>query len=177
MKKAVTLVLLLFVGGSIAYLLGDEIKSESAAVTPDESATGTGEPKATSPGVTLETEGETATGPPKPDVVAYYFHGASRCTTCLTMEKYAREAIEEVAPRVARDGQVRWTTVNFDEPVNEHFVKDYQLVASSLVIARADAGGSPAWQRLDRIWDLVGDEQAFKQFVKDEVTKLLRERT
>lgn len=172
MKKVVRVVLLLFVAASIAYLIVDRRSSET---TGNGAGGGSRNNARTVTNVEVPTSSEGAinarTGPV---LVAYYFHGTSRCPTCLKMEKYAREAIEETYDSDVRSGRVQWQAVNYDESANEHFVKDYALVASSLVIVSDKAVASSVWRRLDRIWDLIGDEQAFKNYVIDEVKNMLR---
>jgi len=81
-------------------------------------------------------------------LVAYYFHGTMRCPTCLKMEQYARDAIESGYQTEIGSGRVRWLAVNYDEPANEHFIKKYGLVASSLVIVADQAAPESAARKL-----------------------------
>jgi hypothetical protein len=172
MKKVVRVVLLLFVAASVAYLIVDRRSSEPTG----NGAGGSSRNNARiATNVEVPTSGEGANNAPTaPVLVAYYFHGTSRCTTCLKMEQYARDAIEGAYQAEVRSGRVRWRAVNYDDPANEHFVKDYALVASSLVIVSGEAIASDVWRKLERMWDLVGDEQAFKNYVIDEVKNMLR---
>lgn len=171
MKGVVTIILGLFVAASVAYLIVSETRSKTATADPAVKAANQPTPlTGESPLTTDVPAGEKQA----PVLEAYYFHGTSRCTTCLKMEQYAREAIEEKYPSELENGRVRWQAVNYDEPANEHFVKDYGLVASNLVIVSNQSAARSAWRRLDRIWDLVGDEHAFKNYVTDEVKSMLR---
>jgi hypothetical protein len=172
MKKLARVVLLLFVAASVAYLIVDRCCS---GPTGNGAGGGSRNNARTATNVEGPTSGEGATNArTAPVLVAYYFHGTFRCPTCLKMEKYAREAIEETFDGDVQSGRVQWQAVNYDEPANEHFVKDYGLVASSLVIVSGEAVASGARRKLDRIWDLIGDEQAFKNYVIDEVKNMLR---
>lgn len=108
-----------------------------------------------------------------PNVLVYYFHGAARCPTCLKMEQYAREAIEDEFQVREENGRVRWLAVNYDEPAHEHFVAKYQLVASTIVIAARRANNEEVWRKLDRTWDLVGDEPAYKRYVIEELNTMM----
>jgi hypothetical protein len=170
MKSVVTIVLLLFVAGSVAYLVVSETRSKTATTDP---ATRGADPSRPVANESLRATAKPANEKPSPVLVAYYFHGTSRCSTCLKMEKYAREAVEESFGDDARSGRVQWLAVNYDEPANEHFVKQYELFASALVLVSGQ-GDVRQWQKLERIWDLVGDEPAFKAYVIHQVTSMLR---
>ncbi|MFA7330252.1 MAG: nitrophenyl compound nitroreductase subunit ArsF family protein [Candidatus Delongbacteria bacterium] len=101
-------------------------------------------------------------------VIVYYFHGAVRCKTCRTIEDTAREALDEHFARETASGQVEWRLVNVDDPKHEHFVEDYQLTTRSIVLSRLENGKETAWRRLDWVWELVKDHDAFLlQFQKD----------
>ncbi len=71
-------------------------------------------------------------------------------------------------------GVLKWESVDYDKPAHGHFVKDYGLSASALVLVPAADEGQDHWRKLDRIWDLVGDEAAFKTYVTDEMRAILR---
>jgi len=171
MKSTVTAILLIFVAASVAYLVVSEARTKTATTDP---ATRGADPSQPVASESLRATNKTAFEKQPPVLVAYYFHGTSRCPTCLKMEQYARDAIEGAYQAEVGSGQVRWQAVNYDETVNEHFVKDYGLVASSLVIVSGEAVASGVWRKLDRIWDLIGDEQAFKAYVIEQVTSMLR---
>ena len=170
MKSAVTVILLIFVAASVAYLVVSEARPKTATTDPAARGADPSQPVASeSFQATVKPENERQS----PVLVAYYFHGTSRCPTCLKMEKYAREAIEESFDGDVQSGRVQWQAVNYDEPANEHFVKQYELFASALVLVSGQADVQ-RWQKLERIWDLVGDEQAFKNYVIDEVKNMMR---
>jgi hypothetical protein len=153
----------------VAYLVVSEARSKTATTDPAPKGADQSQPVASE---SLQATAKPANERQSPALVAYYFHGTSRCSTCLKMEKYAREAIEESFGGDARSGRVQWHAVNYDEPVNEHFVKQYELFASALVLASSQADVQ-RWQKLERIWDLVGDEPAFKAYVIEQVTSML----
>ena len=83
--------------------------------------------------------GKDSTGT-KPEVVLYYFHGTRRCNTCRTIESYAQEAVEGKFKDALEAGTLNWTVLNTDESENAHFVKDFGLVSSSLVLVAVDGG-------------------------------------
>ena len=106
-------------------------------------------------------------------IAAYYFHGNFRCPTCKKMELYAREAIEQYFAAQLKSGAVVFLPINIDESENEHFVQDYQLVTRSLVLVKYENGKQTAWKNLPAIWQKVGDQQAFFDYVKSEIASYL----
>lgn len=106
-------------------------------------------------------------------IAAYYFHGNFRCPTCKKIEQYSREAIEQNFSTQLKSGAVVFQTVNVDEPDNQHFVQDYQLVTKSLVLVKYENGKQTAWKNLPAVWQNVGDQTAFFNYVKKEVEAYL----
>ena len=172
MKSAITAVLLLFVAGSVVFLVVSESRSPTELRTPAPPTASPGLPERES----LKTEGNV----PDPadarraGTVVYYFHGTMRCPTCLKMERYAREAVQEALGAEIDAGLVEWESVNYDESANEHFVREYGLSASALVVVSPDERSTPDWRNLERIWDLANDEAAFKAYVVEAVNAMLR---
>lgn len=171
MKRAITALLFLFVGVNVVMLVVKESRSTSSE--PGPVAATRGEDAVTAAATSPSPQRTASDRSAAPSVLMYYFHGAMRCPTCLKMERYAREAIEDEFPVREGAGRVQWLAVNYDEPAHEHFVAKYQLVASTIVIAARGANNEESWRKLDRTWDLVGDEPAFKRYVVEEVTSLL----
>ncbi|MHC5111004.1 MAG: nitrophenyl compound nitroreductase subunit ArsF family protein [Planctomycetota bacterium] len=101
-------------------------------------------------------------------VIAYYFHRTQRCRTCLTMEAYAEDAIREGLLDAFETGEVEWRALNVEEPQHEHFVQEYGLTASALVMVLLENGKQEKWKDLGRVWELVGDEWEFKEYVRHE---------
>ena len=196
MKSVTTVVLLGFVAATIVYLAvgaGGDVPStpreaETANVPP--SAVGPETPKedkltsATQPvegaptaavtGPVAETTADTITGAQSnPKVIAYYFHRKQRCHTCLTMEAYAEQALKDGLTDAMESGSLEWRAVNVEEAENEHFVKEYELYGSELVMLVTKDGLVQRSKKLMQIWDLVGDEAAFKTFVHNEARAYL----
>ena len=108
-------------------------------------------------------------------VIAYYFHGTFRCTTCRTIEQYSHDAIQMYFAKELGNGKLEFRPVNVDETENKHFIQDYQLVTRSLVLSLVSDGKEMKWKNLPDVWKLVRDKDKFYQYVKDEVTIFLKE--
>ena len=108
-------------------------------------------------------------------VIAYYFHGTFRCSTCRTIEQYSHDAIQMYFAKELGNGRLEFRPVNIEEPGNKHFIQDYQLVTRSLVLSLVSDGKETKWKNLPDVWKLVRDKDKFFQYVKDEVEKFLKE--
>lgn len=152
-KKITTLVLLLFVLASVGVI----VTREAGTTAEQETA--------------VETVSEKAV-PVK--VVAYYFHGNKRCYTCRMIEALTTEAIETGFADDIRNGRIEMKSVNVEEAGNDHYVQDYQLSSRSVVVARYENGAQKEWKRLDEVWQLVRDRDAFIRFVQEQTANLLK---
>lgn len=108
-------------------------------------------------------------------VVVYYLHTTARCPSCLKIEAYtAAEVTGPLAGPLAA-GKLEWQVLNVEEPQNEHFVDDYKLFTKSVVVSEVVNGKEIRWKRLDKVWDYLGDQQAFMKYVDDEVRAYLKD--
>lgn len=106
-------------------------------------------------------------------VVAYYFHGNFRCASCNTIERWSKETIESSFAGEIDRGLLEFRAVNVEEPGNEHYPKDYQLYAQSLVLVEYVNGKQTRWTNLKRVWELVKDESQFRTYVRTGVKRFL----
>jgi hypothetical protein len=106
----------------------------------------------------------------------YYFRTTNRCVSCRKIESFTDEAIRSSFAQELTDGKLAWQVVNIQEPGNEHFAKDYQLATKSVVVVDEVGGKQVRWKNLSRIWELLGDQQAFVRYVRDEVRGYLESR-
>lgn len=159
-KNLITIILLLFVGVSIGMLAVKSLhRSGETAAAANQAATA---------------PGSEAGGPAMTDgVVAYYLHGNTRCPTCRGIEAYAHEAIEAAFTEELEGGRLDWQVVNYELPGNEHFAAEYELVAPTVVLVGIRGGSQEEWKNLVRVWELVGDKEAFVKYVQEETRALL----
>lgn len=153
-KRIVTWVLLVFVVASVGYLA---VSGTARKEAPPASAEGTREAES----------GE--------KVVVYYFHATVRCRTCRTIEAYTEEAVRTgFADRLA-EGTMEWRPLNVELPANRHYIDDFQLATRTVVVADVKDGVPRRWVKLDRVWQLVGDKQAFIDYIWDHTNDFLAE--
>ena len=150
-KKIIGVLLLVFVGLSVAYMVFNEQKGGDVKPTTD---------------VQVQQED---------GVVVYYFYGDKRCVTCMKFERYSSEALETYFPQKLASGDIVWKPLNTDSPENSHFVTDYELVTKSVVLSKVKDGKEVAWHNLDKIWDKVGDKEDYLAYIKENVTEILKD--
>ena len=154
-KSLVKWVLLAFVATSICWALVREVR-KPRAVTAAEAAP-------------VAAQGKE--GPGK--VIAYYFHGTRRCVTCRKIETYTRDALHVEFDGEIEAGLLEWRPLNVDESANEHFIQDYRLTTRSVVLSVMEHGKEKRWKNLDEVWALVGEQEAFAEYIKQETRELL----
>ena len=108
-------------------------------------------------------------------VIAYYFHGTVRCETCQRIERLAREAMDRRFPVELIEKRLVFKPVNYEQPENAHFLKDYKLPCPSLVLVRQKGGKDEKWKLLDKTWELAENPIKLNEYVETETEKLLRE--
>ena len=165
MKKIVAVLLLLFVGVGIAYLIFQEThKNELTA-----EAVRAGE----------DVNGDKADNDPaKHDAdvdIVYYFMTTQRCPSCMKIEAYSYEAVAENFKDRLTTKKLVWKMVNLDEPQHNHFIKDYDLFTKSVVLVKIRNGSPVSWKNLDKVWTLLGDKNEFITYVTEEVESFLGE--
>ncbi|MDD4616028.1 MAG: nitrophenyl compound nitroreductase subunit ArsF family protein [Alphaproteobacteria bacterium] len=172
-KKVTTLLLLLFVAASVGTIVVKERNALPAAQKPETaSAAPVTSPQEAAPEKAQATAAPEATAPVK--VVAYYFHGNFRCAKCRMIEALTTEAIQTGFAEDIKNGRVELKVVNIEEPGNEHYAEDYQLATRSVVVARYEGAAQKDWKRLDAVWELLGDKDAFIRMVQGETNVLLK---
>jgi len=108
-----------------------------------------------------------ATPTPSGQTLVYYFHGSYRCATCRRIEAYAHEAVTSAFASDLESRKLEWQAVNVDEPGNRHFIGDFGLYTRSLVLV--DVKDAKRFKVLERVWELVHDEPAFRRYVEQEI--------
>jgi hypothetical protein len=108
-------------------------------------------------------------------VRVYYLHGNVRCTTCRSIEAYAKEAVETGFANELKNGNVQWQVINYESPGNEHYATDYNIVAPNVVLVRFKGGKQDSWKGLPEVWEHVGDKSAFVNFVQKNLREYLGE--
>jgi len=105
----------------------------------------------------------------KNTILAYYFHGNYRCHTCRTIEALAYKTINDKFAVELQSGEIVWKEINVEQTENRHFIDEFQLYSSSLVIVKKDGEKTVSWKILQDVWRLVRDENKFAEYVAKEI--------
>lgn len=167
-QKIVSLLLLLFLIASVGTIVAKETGSTAPMTAPEFLST---------PSVEENPSKASVENKDFAKVVAFYFYGNVRCTTCRTMQTLATEAIETGFADEIKNGRLQMISINVDEPGNEHYVNDYQLTTRAVVLARFEGTTQKEWKNLDKIWNLVRNRPAFIEYVQTETTHILNGKT
>ena len=106
-------------------------------------------------------------------IVAYYFHGTFRCPSCTKIENWSYEAIKNSFPTALEEGKLLWRPVNVEKPENKHFVEQYNLFTKSLIITEVKGGKQTRWKNLNKVWELLRNQEKFFSYVTEEVRSFL----
>ena len=109
-------------------------------------------------------------------IIAYYFHGTYRCSSCTKIEEWSYEAIRNSFPAALEEGRLLWKPINVEKPENRHFTKDYNLYTKSLIIAEMNGKKQVRWKNLTKVWELLRNQQKFFSYVTEEVRYYLENR-
>ncbi|MFC1474903.1 nitrophenyl compound nitroreductase subunit ArsF family protein [bacterium] len=191
-KSFFTAALILFVVVSIGFLVYQETRkagntateqvetvAEQAETVPEQAET---VPEADSPKDASSQIADTESREASPvaentsKVIAYYFYAEPRCTSCRKIEAYTKEAIQDGFRKELGDGSLEWKLVDIKAPENEHFIREYELYSKSVVLVGMKDGVQADWKNLTAIWDLLGDEPAFINYIQEETRAFLEGR-
>lgn len=106
-------------------------------------------------------------------IVVSYFHTTARCASCLRIEDLTAATVTGRFVVPVADKRLVWRVVNVDQPANAHYLKDYQLYTKSVVVSEMRDGKEVRWKNLDKVWTLLGQPEAFQDYVEKEVRSFL----
>jgi len=124
-------------------------------------------------GETGANDKETKMSSEKAKIIVSYFYTTYRCPSCEKIEKWSYEAIKDSFPEALKDGRLIWRAVNVDKPENKHFIKDYNLFTKSLIISELKGEKEMKWENMDKVWQLLRDQENFFSYVTLGVKKYL----
>lgn len=109
-------------------------------------------------------------------IMVYYFHGAARCTSCILLEEYAKEAVEQAFSQELAAGKMRFLSVDVMKAENRHFLDDFSLTTQSVILTEQKGDEILRWKNLDRIWNLLNDKPSYVAYVQESCRAFLEGR-
>jgi hypothetical protein len=111
-----------------------------------------------------------------PTVMVYYFHRTTRCPTCLSIEANVAQIIKDNFHQQLADDRLMWRPFNMDDPGGDEFRKKFDLTTSTLVVAKKVDVNRVEFEKLDKVWQLLGNPDGFSEYVTGKIAKFLNDR-
>lgn len=108
-------------------------------------------------------------------VEVYYFHGDRRCPTCRGIQRTVEETLREKFSAETAAGKVVYREVNIDRDENKHFVRQFELSFSTMVVAEIKDHKTARWENCQDVWNFAHEHKKLKDYVAERVTHYLAE--
>lgn len=106
---------------------------------------------------------------PDDGIVVVSFHAATRCEACREIGHETQALLESDYSEDLETGHMQWRSINYEAPANKHFIQNYELTTSTVVVTRREGGRDVEWQRLDGVWEHVFDGPAMRAYLKEQI--------
>ena len=105
-----------------------------------------------------------------------YFHGKQRCVTCHSIEKCAKEVLDESFASQQKDKKISMKVIDFSTEQGKPVAADHKVSYSSLFIVKIDKDGKETRTDLTRqgFQYAKRNPEEFKKIVKEAITKALK---
>ena len=108
-------------------------------------------------------------------VIAYYFLTNNRCKSCHKIENFTKQALENNFSDALNSGKLKYLPINIDKEENKHFINEYQLFTKTVVLSLVKNGKEVKNKNLNKVWEYLGNEAKFKNYVTKETASFLDE--
>lgn len=105
-----------------------------------------------------------------------YFHGKQRCITCRSIEKCAKEVLDESFASWQKNKKISMKVIDFSTEQGKPVAADHKVSFSSLFIVKIDKNGKETRTDLTRQGFQYAKRNPgeFKKILKEEITKALK---
>ena len=105
-----------------------------------------------------------------------YFHGKQRCITCRSIEKCAKEVLDESFAFQQKSKKISMKVIDFSTDQGKPIAANHKVSFSSLFIVKIDKNGKETRTDLTRqgFQDAKRNPGEFKKILKEEITKVLK---
>lgn len=108
-------------------------------------------------------------------VVVYYFHRKFDCQSCEVLEATLRPTLETAYADHFGTGRLAMCVINLDDPDNRHYLDQFEIFSSSVIIVKKKSGVISRYKNLDSIWDFYDNGEAISNLLQKEVSGFLSE--
>jgi hypothetical protein len=122
---------------------------------------------------TSTTTQSTFTGPPD-KLEILYFHGPSRCGTCICFEEAITDVLQKYFAAESAAGKISFNIYDYSDAANADLAKKYQSVSSTLYFNSIKNGSErivnviEIWQ-----WNCIFKPEEFRESLRDAIVKTL----
>lgn len=109
-------------------------------------------------------------------VIAYYFHPTARCPSCINIENFTEEVIKTIFVKENKSGLISFRSLNIEDSLNEHYIDDYKLENSSVILAGFVNNKQVKWKNLEHVWKYAMDKESFLKYMKIEIKDFLKDK-
>jgi hypothetical protein len=106
-------------------------------------------------------------------VVVYYLHGTRRCRTCMGIQATIEKTVQERFGAEIASGVLSFQEANIDTEDNKHFIQDFQLTSSSMVVTAKKGEATVKWQDCPGVWEHAHDEPALAAYAEKQIRSYL----
>ena len=105
-----------------------------------------------------------------------YFHGKQRCITCRSIEKCAKEVLDESFASQQKSKKISMKVIDFSTEQGKPIAANHKVSFSSLFIVKIDKNGKETRTDLTRQGFQYAKRNPgeFKKILKEEITKVLK---
>ena len=105
-----------------------------------------------------------------------YFHGKQRCTTCMNIEKYTLELLEEEYATQLKNGTIKMSIIDFSTAEGKKQADRQKVSFSSLFLVKKSTDKKETTVNLTRMsfQYAKSNPKEFKRLLKEEIDKLLK---
>ena len=105
-----------------------------------------------------------------------YFHGKQRCITCRSIEKCAKEVLDESFASQQKSKKISMKVIDFSTDQGKPIAANHKVSFSSLFIVKIDKYGKETRTDLTRQGFQYAKRNPgeFKKILKEEITKVLK---
>ena len=113
---------------------------------------------------------------PQPDqVIIYCFCTDFCCPGCVNMKKWTRQVVDADFGEHSTSGKLMLKEINIFKKGNEHFMDDYEICTDAVVLVLIKGGKEIKFTNLGRVWCYACCKEKFKPYIKESISKYLRE--
>jgi hypothetical protein len=106
-------------------------------------------------------------------VKVYNFHRRFRCPECVKTEYIVHKALKRYFSYELESGEITWQVIDVSIKRNQHYLADYGFIYNTVIVVDERSGKDVRFKNLEKIYDIMEDEEASVEFVRREVEEYL----